>query len=259
MPEIHPNGCRLSFSVEGPDAQPVLLLSNALGTTSGLWDRQVAAFSRAFRVVRYDTRGHGRSSAPPGEYTLDQLGRDALGILDAVGARSAHVCGSSLGGMTAMWLGIHRPARVGRLVLSNTAARIGTTEMWDERIAQVRTRGMTAIADATAARWFTDDFRMCHPDVVAPFTAMVAGCSPDGYAGCAAALRDADLREEVGAITAPVLVVTGASDPATPPSDGAFLCARITGARLVELGTAHLSNIEAANAFTAAVMEFLAA
>jgi 3-oxoadipate enol-lactonase len=259
MPEVEVDGGRVWFSAEGAVAGPVLLLSNSLGTTSRLWDRQAAVFTRAFRVVRYDTRGHGQSSAPAGEYSLDALGRDGLAVLDAVGARRADVCGISLGGMTAMWLGLHAPARIGRLVLANTGARIGTAELWSERIAQVRTRGMAAIAELTPARWFTEDFRARQPAVVAEFEAMVAACPPHGYVGCAAALRDADLRAAIGTISAPVLVITGASDPATPPSDGAWLCARIAGARHCELAAAHLSNIEASDAFTAAVLDFLAA
>jgi 3-oxoadipate enol-lactonase len=259
MPEVEVDGGRVWFSVEGAVKDPVLLLSNSLGTTSRLWDLQAAAFVRAFRVVRYDTRGHGQSSAPAGEYSLDVLGRDALAVLDAVGVRRADVCGISLGGMTAMWLGLHAPERVGRLVLANTGARIGTTEIWSERIALVRAKGMVAIADLTPARWFTEDFRARQPAVVAELKAMVAACPPHGYVGCAAALRDADLRARIGAIAAPVLIITGASDPATPPSEGAWLCARIAGARHRELAAAHLSNIEASDAFTAAVLDFLAA
>ena len=257
MSEIQADGCRLFFTVEGPPDAPALLLSNSIGTTSALWDRQAGPFARAFRVVRYDTRGHGRSSVPSGDYTMDQLGRDALAVLDAAGAARAHVCGISLGGITAMWLGVHAPDRIERLVLANTGARVGTFEMWQQRIAAIRANGMAPIAEATPSRWFTEGFRQRAPDVVATFTAMVAACPPDGYAGCAAAIRDTDLREHVRNIAAPTLVITGSADPATPPSDGAFLSERIPGARRVELEAAHLSNVEAADGFTAAVLDFL--
>lgn len=257
MPEVDADGCRLSYSVEGPVDAPVLLLSNSIGTTSALWDRQAGPFAKAFRVVRYDTRGHGRSSVPPGDYTMDRLGRDALAVLDAAGAAHAHVCGISLGGITAMWLGLHAPERVGRLVLANTGARVGTVEMWQQRIALIRANGMAAVAEATPSRWFTENFRRQRPEVVAEFTAMVAACPADGYAGCGAAIRDADLREDVQRITAPALVITGTADPATPPSEGEFLCSRISGARRLELEAAHLSNVEAADAFTAGVLQFL--
>lgn len=258
MPEVEADGCRLSYSVEGPAGAPVLLLSNSIGTTSALWDRQAGPFAKTFRVVRYDTRGHGRSSVPAGDYTMEQLGRDALAVLDAAGAGRAHVCGISLGGITAMWLGVHAPERIERLVLANTGARVGTVEMWQQRIAAVRANGMAQIAEATPSRWFTESFRQRAPEIVATFTAMVADCPPAGYAGCSAAIRDTDLRDDVRKIAAPTLVITGAVDPATPPSDGAFLSERIPRARRVELAAAHLSNVEAADAFTAAVLDFLA-
>ena len=253
------DGCRLFFSDEGPRDAPAILFSNSLGTTCRLWDRQVRRFAGRFRVLRYDTRGHGQSGAPPGDYTLDRLGRDALTILDAAGVDRAHVCGISLGGMTAMWLALHAPDRVGRIVLANTGAHIGTFDLWQERIRVVRTNGMGAIAEATPGRWFTGDFRQRCPEVVAMFAAMVAACTPEGYAGCCAAIRDADLRGEIARIVAPALVITGAADPATPPSDGELIAARIPGARRVELDAAHLSNVEQAEAFTRAVFEFLAA
>jgi 3-oxoadipate enol-lactonase len=258
MPEIQADGCRLFFTVEGPPDAPALLLSNSIGTTSALWDRQAGPFARAFRVVRYDTRGHGRSSVPSGDYTMDQLGGDALAVLDAAGAARAHVCGISLGGITAMWLGVHAPDRIERLVLANTGARVGTFEMWQQRIGAIRANGMAAVAEATPSRWFTEGFRQRAPEVVATFTNMVAACPPDGYAGCGAAIRDTDLREEIQKITAPTLVVTGAADPATPPADGAFIASRILHARRLELEAAHLSNVEAAEAFTAGVLDFLA-
>jgi 3-oxoadipate enol-lactonase len=185
------------------------------------------------------------------------LGQDALAILDAVGAERAHVCGLSLGGLTAMWLALHAPARVDRLVLANTAARIGSREIWEERIAQVHAGGLRAVAVGAPPRWFTERYRREHPEVPLAFQAMLCGISPDGYVGCAAVLRDADLREAVSAIDRPALVVTGIHDPVTPPSDAAFLCERLIDADALILGAAHLSNVEAAERFTAGVLKFL--
>ena len=258
MAEIEADGCRLFYSVEGPADAPTLLLSNSIGTTSRLWDRQAGPFAKAFRVVRYDTRGHGRSGVPTGDYTMDRLGRDVLAILEAVGATRAHVCGISLGGITAMWLGVNAADRIDRLVLANTGAKVGTSEMWQQRIAGIRANGMAPIAEATPSRWFTEGFRRTSPEIVDEFTAMVAACPADGYAGCAAAIRDTDLREDIQRITARTLVITGRADPATPPADGAFIASRIAGARGLELEAAHLSNVEAAPAFTAGVLDFLA-
>jgi 3-oxoadipate enol-lactonase len=257
MPEVDAGGCRLSYVVEG-DVGPVLLLSNALGTTRDLWRAQVDRLASSYRVVGYDTRGHGGSSVPSDGYSLDRLGRDALAILDDVGADRAHVAGLSLGGLTAMWLAIQAPERVDRLVLANTAARIGSREIWDERIEQVRTQGLASVAAAAPARWFTAGFRERRPDVPVAFQSMLCGISPVGYTGCASVLRDADLRRDVSHIDRPTLVVTGEHDPVTTPDEADFLCERISGARLCTLDAAHLSNVEAADAFTAAVLDFLA-
>jgi 3-oxoadipate enol-lactonase len=257
LAEVDADGCPLSYETTGADGAPVVLLSHALGASADLWEPQLGPFSSAFRVIRYDTRGHGRSGAPAGEYTIERLGRDALAILDAAGADRAHVCGLSLGGLTAMWLALHAPDRVGRLVLAGTAARIGTAERWTERVRQVHADGMEAIADAAMPRWFTEDFRRHQPETVARHRAMVASCSPIGYAGGCAALRDTDLRESIRRIAAPTLVVLGTADPVTPPEDGSAIRERIPGARMVTFEAAHLPNVERADQFSEAVREFL--
>jgi 3-oxoadipate enol-lactonase len=250
---------RLHYEVHGPEGAPVLLLSNSLGTSAELWDAQLPAFQRSFRVVRYDTRGHGRSEAPPGPYTLDELGQDALSVLDAVGAERAHVCGISIGGLTALWLGLHAPQRVGRLVAANTSARVGTAELWNERMRRARSEGLTVLAEEAMARWFTPAFRERRPEVVEGLRRQLAACPVEGYAGCCAALRDADLTGALGGITSPTLIVAGAHDPATPAAAGERLRQIIPGAQLVTLECAHLSNVEAAPAFTSAVTAFLSA
>lgn len=257
MAEIDAGGFTLSYDVSGRANAPPLLLSHALGTTADLWSPQMAAFTNAFRVIRYDTRGHGRSGVPPGSYTIDQLGRDAVAVLDAAGVDRAHICGLSLGGLTAMWLGIHAPHRIVSLILSSTAARIGTPDGWTDRIQQVRTIGLGAIADATMQRWFTETFRERHPDIVSRHRAMVASCHPDGYVGCCAAIRDADLREAIRGIDAPALVIAGTSDPATTPDHGREMRAGIARSRMVTIEAAHLSNVERADQFNATVLEFL--
>ncbi len=252
------DGTRIGYEVAGPERAPALLFINSIGTTRALWDAQVPALSGAWRVIRYDARGHGRSSAPAGDYTVAQLGRDALAVLDAAGAPAAHVCGISLGGITALWLGLHAPERVASLTLANTAARIGSVEMWSERIALVKGPGMAAVADRAMTTWFTPDFHTREPATVARFRAMVAGCPPAGYLGCCGALRDADLRDDVAALRTPVLAVAGARDVATPPAGVEFIRDRAAGARLVSFDVAHLSNVEAASGFTGALSAFLA-
>ncbi|MEZ5287471.1 MAG: 3-oxoadipate enol-lactonase [Vicinamibacterales bacterium] len=258
MPEhTTDDGCRLAYEVVGRADAPLLVLSNSLGTDRKLWDPQAAAFAGRFRLLRYDTRGHGASDAPPGDYTIDRLGRDVLSLMDHIGARRAHVAGISIGGLTALWLGAHASERVGRLVLANTAAKIGTPDMWAERLRQIDTDGLASLADGTMARWFTDGFREAHPDTVARTRATFVATAVEGYLGCCAALRDTDLRGAATRVVAPALVITGTHDVATTPADGAWLAGAIPGATLVELDAAHLSNLGCAAAFTGAVMRFL--
>lgn len=251
------HGSRIAYTLDGPPAAPALVLSNSIGTTRELWSRQLEAFSRTYRVIRYDARGHGESDVTGGEYTIDVLGEDLLAILDAEGIAAAHVCGLSLGGVTAQWLALHAPRRVASLILSNTAARVGSIESWTERIALVRGAGMTAVADRAMGIWFSPAFRARDPDTVHGYRAMLQSCPPDGYAGCCAALRDADLTPDVHAIRCPTLLVGGRADVATSLAAAEFLHARVAGSRLVTLDAAHLSNVEEAAEFTAAVMDFL--
>ena len=251
------SGARLSYSVEGPPERPVLLFINSIGTTRDLWLPQVPALAGTYRVIRYDARGHGSSSVPAGEYTVAQLGRDALAILDAEGVRQAHVCGISLGGLTAMWLGVNAPDRVSSLVLANTAARIGSVQSWTDRIALVNERGMRAVADMAMARWFSPGFRERHEDIAMRFRSMVEACPQAGYLGCCAALREEDLRDAVSRIACPVLLVAGTTDEATPPEGLQFVKERVAGSKMLTLDAAHLSNVECAEAFTSAVMGFL--
>lgn len=255
--QVRSGDATISYEVDGDPQAPVLLLINSIGSTREMWARQMPAFTTVYRVIRYDARGHGESSVPRGAYTLDQLGRDALAILDEIGAPAAHVCGLSLGGITSLWLGLNAADRVRGLVLANTAARIGTVEMWTERIDVVHQKGMSAVADLAMQRWFTPAFHERDPETVHAFRAMVQSCSADGYLGCCAALRDADLRDRVSSLTAPTLLVASSADAATPPEGLEFIRDRVNGAQIVTLDSAHLSNVERAEEFTDAVMGFL--
>ena len=255
--EVLSNDATISYDIDGDPQAPALLLINSIGSTREMWARQVPAFAASYRVIRYDARGHGRSSAPRGPYTLDQLGSDAVAILDDAGATTAHICGLSLGGITAQWLALNAAHRVHRLVLANTAARVGSPEMWTERIGLVHQKGMSAVADLAMERWFTQSFRQRDPDTVHAFRAMVQSCPVDGYVGCAAALREADLRDQISGIRAPTLLVASSNDTATPPEGLEYIRARVPGAQLVTFDSAHLSNVECAEEFSAAVLDFL--
>jgi 3-oxoadipate enol-lactonase len=251
------DGCRLAFSVEGRADAPALVLSNSLGTDRSLWDRQIDTLADRYRVVRYDTRGHGESDVPGGDYTIDRLGRDVLSLMDATGVAGAHVCGLSIGGMTALWLGANAPERVHRLVLANTAARIGSVELWTERMQVASTEGLDQLAEGAMARWFTGAFRAAEPETVARMRATMCRTQVAGYLGCCAALRDADLRSVASRVRAKCLVVTGLHDVATPHAAGMWLAETIPVAQLLMLDAAHLSNIERAAEFNAALEHFL--
>ena len=255
--QVARDNATISYAVDGDPDAPALLLINSIGSTRDMWARQLPAFVVGHRVIRYDARGHGESSVPEGPYTIEQLGLDALAVLDDVGVDVSDVCGISLGGLTAQWLGLNAPARVRRLVLANTAARIGTVESWSERIEMVHERGMSAVADLSMPRWFSPSFHTRDPETVRVFRAMVQNCPMVGYLGCCAALRDADLQEQVGAITSPTLLVASTADAATPPEGPQFIQERISGSQLVTFASGHLSNVECAVEFTTAVLEFL--
>lgn len=258
MPHADLAGMQCYYELQGPDDAPVLMLSNSLGTNLALWEPQMSELVKCFRVLRYDTRGHGRSSATPGPYRIPQLAQDAIALLDQMNIAQAHFCGLSMGGMIGQWLAIHNPSRLLTLVLSNTAAKIGTAETWDARIDAVTNHGMRAILPAVLERWYTASFRNRNPEVVACTQQMLASTDPRGYVANCAAIRDTDLREVVHTIGVPTLVVAGTHDPVTPPEAGQFLADNIAGARYLCLEAAHLANVEAAEEFTRGVLQFLA-
>jgi 3-oxoadipate enol-lactonase len=234
----------VSYTEEGPRDAPVVVLSNSLGATRGMWDPQVPALAERFRVVTYDTRGHGSSPAPEGPYTLDDLVDDVLALLDRLGVRRAHVAGLSLGGMTAMRLAARDPERAGRVALLCTSAKTEPQGFLD-RAAAARSEGTAAFAGTVVSRWLTPGYAAAHPDLVARLEAMVAGCDDEGYAACAEVVAGIDLREELGRITAPTLVVSGAEDPALPPEHQQAIADGVSGARFVSVSPgAHLANLE---------------
>lgn len=252
------DGCRIAYRLDGPKDAPVLLLSNSLGTDMEMWAPQMAAWTRHFRVLRYDSRGHGGSDAPAGAYSIDRLGRDAIELLDALGLDRVNFCGLSKGGMVGQWLAVHAPERLSKLVLSNTAAYMGPPANWQARIEGVRTTGLAPLAEASIGRWFTPAFRSASPERIAPILAMLLAANPEGYAGCCAAIRDMDQRPTARLNATPTLVIAGSQDPATPLADARFLAENASNSRLVCLAAAHLSNLEAPEPFARAVEEFLA-
>jgi 3-oxoadipate enol-lactonase len=257
MPTLKSGDAHIHYALEGQGESPVLAFSNSLGADFSMWDAQVPELRKKFRVLRYDTRGHGQSSSTPGPYSIEQLAKDFISLLDALHLDRVHFCGLSMGGMIGMWLGVNAPARLNHLVLCNTGAKIGTTDAWNARIEAVRNNGMKSVASAVVERWFTPDFRLKAPSTIANTLKMLEGTNPDGYAASCAAVRDFDFREQASQIRLPTLVISGAHDPATPPADGRFLAQQIPGARYAELHAAHLSNIEDRGRFNTELAAFL--
>lgn len=250
------DGCRIAYRFDGPAHAPVLLLSNSLGTAMGMWDPQMEALTAHARVLRYDMRGHGKSGVPDGAYSLDRLGRDVVELLDGLEIGRVDFCGLSLGGMVGQWLGIRAPDRLRRLILANTSSYMGLPADWDVRIELARANGMSWLAATSVERWFTPEFRARNSGKMSAVTAMLLATDASGYVGCCAAIRDMDMRPTVGLIDIPTLVIGGTADPATPPPHSEALAEAIARARLVMLDAAHLSNVEQADAFGAAMLSF---
>jgi 3-oxoadipate enol-lactonase len=257
MPFADLPNVRLHYALSGlPDAA-VLILSNSLGTNFSMWDAQAPAFEKQFRLLRYDMRGHGQSSAPPPPYAVSDLARDILSLADSLSIPRFHFCGLSIGGMIGMSLAFQAPERLHKLVLCNTAPKIGALEFWNTRIQTVQSKGMKEVAGAVTARWFTPGFQQSSPEKVASAISVLESLDPQGYVGGSTAVRDFDFRESVGQIRTPTLVISGTHDPAATPADGRFLAEQIPGARYAELNTSHLSNVEAPAQFNDAVLSFL--
>ncbi|MDB5596029.1 MAG: 3-oxoadipate enol-lactonase [Hyphomicrobiales bacterium] len=248
-----------NVEIEGPDDAPVLMLSNSLGTDLHMWEPQMAELTKRFRVVRYDSRGHGQSVAGDGPYSIAMLGRDALAIMDALDLHQVNWLGLSMGGMVGQWLLAHAPNRISRAVLANTSSYMPDSRPWNTRILTVQNEGMDAVAQTVVDRWFTPEFQGRDPAAVERIATMLRHVPPQGYVAACAAVRDMDLRETIRIVSKPVLVIAGTRDPATPAPLNREIAESIPGAAYVELDTAHLSNIERPEEFTAAVVKFLTA
>lgn len=259
MPQLTLSSVKLNYQLEGPARAPVVMLCNSLSSNLAMWDLQVPALIDAgFRVLRYDTRGHGASSVATSPTTIAALAGDALGLLDALELDRVHFCGLSLGGMTGQWLGTHYASRLWSLSLCATAAYMGPPELWNQRIEAVAQGGMAAVAEATINRWFTPASRQRLPAEVARIRDGILNTPVAGYSACCAAIRDMDQRETIGAITLPTLVLVGADDPSTPVAAAELIHARIGTSQLhVIPASQHLFNVEEATQFNAALLGFL--
>jgi 3-oxoadipate enol-lactonase len=233
------------FERAGPSEGAAVVLAPSLGTELSMWDTLANGLTDRFQVIRYDLRGHGASPVPAGPYSIAELGADLLGLLDRLGLERASLCGISIGGMSSMWVAAHAAGRVDRLVVCCSSARIDPEARYGERAVTVREHGVSAIAEAVLARWFTPAFTAVHTDVVERMRARLIETPREGYAGCCEALAAMDLRAALPSIRAPTLVIAGGEDPALPPRHSEGIAKAILGARLeVVPEAAHLANIE---------------
>ncbi len=252
------SGNRIAYFTAGRPWRPALVLTHSLGSDHHMWDAQIAALKSQYYIVAIDNIGHGQSDAPAGDYTVEQMAAGVMAVADAAELEQFHYCGLSVGGLTGQWLGVHHADRLLSLTLSNTAAKIGAAETWQERIDIARTQGMAGLVDTVIARWFSEGFEQRHPKTFASARATLAATNAVGYAGVCAALRDGDLRDAVASITVPTLIVGGVNDLATPIDQARWLHTQIAGSQLVELDAAHLSNLDHQTEFTTALEGFLA-
>jgi 3-oxoadipate enol-lactonase len=250
------DGCAIHYRFEGEEDRPVVMLSNSLGSRLEMWEPQIASLTERYRVVLYDNRGHGRSDAPPGPYTLERIATDARELIAELDVGSVLWCGVSLGGMVGMWLAANAPQTLKRAVLANTSALIGPPDMWSQRIQVAETQGMELLAKVVVQRWVTAGFAAEHPDIAARMERMIAETPTQGYVATCMAIRDMDLRDSLSRIAVPVLVIAGSQDQSTPVAMGEQLVASIAGARFAIIEAAHLSNVEQPEEFNRLVRNF---
>jgi 3-oxoadipate enol-lactonase len=252
------DGNEIAYRFDGPAQAPVVLLSNSLMSDMSMWEAQMPALTGRYRVLRYDTRGHGASGTSPGPYSIAQLAHDALGLLDALGLERVHFVGLSMGGMIGQYLGARHGDRLLSLCLCATASELPPREMWNERIMQAERDGLEVLVDGTLRRWFTPAFHDTHPDVMDVVAAMILGTGVAGYVACASAVRDMQQIGLLASIRVPTRVIAGRDDPACTLAAAETLHAHIAGSDLVVLdAAAHLANIEQPAAFNTALREFL--
>ena len=258
MPVIDADGCPIHVEVEGPADAPILMLSNSLGSTLHMWDPQAKAFAEKFKLVRYDGRGHGKSGAPKGPYTIELLGRDAMAVMDHLGLKKVNWLGLSMGGMIGQWLGANAAERLDKLILSNTSSHYADKTPWNDRIKTVRAGGVKAIADRVINVWLTKEFQEREPKTKADMMAMMVATPVEGYVGCCEAIREMDNRDLLGRIKAQTLVIAGRHDPATNVEAAQLICGRIPNAKLAVIDAAHIANVEQPQAYSREVLNFLA-
>ena len=254
------NGISVHYTLEGPASGPVITMSNSLASNLSMWEPQMPVLTSHYRVLRYDTRGHGGTEATAGPYSLDELSEDVRALLRALGITRTHFIGLSMGGMIGQIIAIKYPQMLQSLVLCDTMSRVPTEAkpMWDDRIHTAETGGMEPLVEPTLARWFTEPFRQKGSPVLDQVRTMIRSTPPRGYTGCCHAIAALNLTDHLKAITLPTLIIVGEDDPATPVAASHVIHEQVRGSELVILkSAAHLSNLEQPEAFNQALTAFL--
>jgi 3-oxoadipate enol-lactonase / 4-carboxymuconolactone decarboxylase len=236
---------------------PTILFSNSLGSDFHIWDELVPYLSPHFQILLYDTRGLGKSEVTPGPYSIQLLATDIIQLLNRLAIDKIAFCGLSMGGLIGQYLALHFPDRLTHLILSNTAAKIGDHNRWDERIRVVQNAGLESLADEMMTRWFSETFRSNRPNRVQEIKTAFLASNPDGYIQNCIAIREADFRNEIADIKIPSLVITGDGDPVTPVGDAQFLVDQIPEAQLVVLSACHLAPTELPKEYSNLLIDFI--
>lgn len=257
MPTFQKQDVSLNYQTFGEKNKPALIFSNSLGTNYSMWQPQIDALKDDFYIVCYDTRGHGQSSAPNHAYTIEELGQDVVDLLDYLNIKQTNFCGISMGGLIGQWLAVYKPEYFNKIIVSNTAAKIGNKDAWLERANKVRQEGLQPISDTAASRWFTDRFIQAKPNVVKTMSENLSTGSAQGYANCCEALAMADLRENLKNAKVPMLVIGGEQDPVTTVEDAKAMVNTAQNATLATINASHIANVEKAEDFTQLIKEFL--
>jgi 3-oxoadipate enol-lactonase len=256
MPNITLTSFDCHYQFDNFGHEDTLVFSNSLGTNLDMWEDNMDVLSHHFNILRYDKRGHGGSSIHQEQLSIEDLGNDVIALLDYLKLEQVYFCGLSIGGLTGQWLGIHHPTRFHKIIISNTAAKIGTEEAWHTRIQQVTEQGLQSILTATADRWFTSTYRAKEPKKVQQILAHFASNTIQGYTACCYAVAQANFSEQLHLLDVPTLIIVGTADEVTTLADGKFMQKRIPNAHLVTLDAAHISNMEHPEEFAKHIIHF---
>ncbi len=258
--KIKTNHIDMHYEIEGNENGPWITLSHSLACNVHMWDDQMAVLTPKFRVLRFDTRGHGQSSAPPGDYTLEQMADDVKRLFDALNITRTHWIGLSMGGMIGQTFALKYPSVLQSLILADTTSRRppNAAEMWGERVRMAREGGMPSVLDSTLARWFTESYRNTRKDVMARIGEQILTTPVDGFAGACAAIAKVDTLVRLKEIRCPSFVIVGEHDHGTPPEMARKIHENLPGSEFLTIASAaHLSNVEQRDVFNQAILHFL--